>query len=206
MVFGEQCTMVRPETLDDIYKVVDEYNTIHNLPRPFHDTEFRAFYRGQSNSCWDITPSASRVKYDERSMYLNSEKEIKGGTLFSQIAYLQHYREEKGYGTRFIDFTTDIDVALFFACCDSDNLDKDGVLFIYSYGWHKPRSIETTLFSELVIAEDGIIDIEDFVNTVCRKHYKEVDEYMRENYSVPWYDKKTLKEIECLLMAFLDYG
>lgn len=45
--------------------------------------------------------------------------------LFDTIAYIQHYQT----GTRFIDFTTDKDVALYFAC--SENMDKDGALFMW---------------------------------------------------------------------------
>lgn len=196
----------RPETIDEIYKIADNYNTFHRLPHTYHDSEFRAFYRGQSNSVWEISPSASRVKYDERSMYLESEKDIKGDTLFSQVAYLQHYREKKGYGTRFIDFSTNIDIAMFFACRENDNYEKDGAVFICSYGEHKSKCIDTVIFSELVTAEDGIVDVKDFAKTICSKHSKEVDEYIRENYNAPDFNERSVIIIEHLLMTFLDYG
>ena len=48
-----------------------------------------------------------------------------GDLLFEVMAYNQHYI----HATRLIDFTMDINVALFFACCE--NIEKDAAIFMH---------------------------------------------------------------------------
>ena len=62
----------------------------------------QAFYRGQSDSSWKITPSICRDKSVDESI---SES---GDSLFEVMAYNQHYI----HATRLIDFSTDIDLSL----------------------------------------------------------------------------------------------
>lgn len=131
--------------INHIYKVANDYNSFHKLPRQGRGdtgdeyTYSRAFYRGQSDSSWKIMPSICRNKgVDERI----SES---GDLLFEVMAYEQHYNIQ---ATRLIDFTTDINIALYFACCDS--MDKDGAVFIWSYSPYDPKWMRTKIQCELV--------------------------------------------------------
>lgn len=60
------------------------------------------------------------------------------------MAYEQHYIQ----ATRLIDFTTDINIALYFACCDS--MDKDGAVFLWSYSPYDSKWVRTIIQCELV--------------------------------------------------------
>ena len=132
-------------TLEEIYDTIDEYNRFHNLPRAVHgegNPLLQAFYRGQNNSEWDISPSILRSDASEHQIPQDFQppKEL---SLFGTIAYIQHYHS----GTRFIDFSTNPDIAIFFAC-DGNN-DKDGAIFIYDYVPHRAQWYSALVLSEL---------------------------------------------------------
>ncbi len=81
----------------------------------------RFYFRGQSNSNWSLTPSIVRDEKPEPKINSNCN-------LFDEIAKFQH----NGVKTRFLDFTTNFLVALFFAC-DEKYDDIDGKLFVCEY-------------------------------------------------------------------------
>ena len=67
----------------------------------------------------------------------------KGLSLFSTIAYKQYYYT----GTRFIDFTMNPDIAVYFACNIDD--DKDGTIFVYCYIPHKAEWYSAIVMSKV---------------------------------------------------------
>ena len=97
------------EDISQIYQIANDYNSFYDLPRSGRGdpgderTYLQAFYRGQSDSSWKITPSICRDTSVDESI-LES-----GDLLFEVMAYNQHYI----HATRLIDFTMDINVALF---------------------------------------------------------------------------------------------
>lgn len=97
------------EDISQIYQIANDYNSFYDLPRSGRGdpgderTNLQAFYRGQSDSSWKITPSICRDTSVDESI-LES-----GDLLFEVMAYNQHYI----HATRLIDFTMDINVALF---------------------------------------------------------------------------------------------
>lgn len=105
----------------------------------------RMFYRGQSNYEWQIKPSVSRedVAVKEKDL-LSTYKFADNMTFFEKIAYIQHYYT----GTRFVDFTVNPEVALYFAC--SENEDKDGSFYIWSYAPDSPEWYRIIVFEELL--------------------------------------------------------
>lgn len=127
------------------------------------------FFRGQSNVEWRIEPSISR----QASKIQKSEREIlskilplkDSRSLFSEISYIQHYKDK----TRFIDFTTDYKVALFFACRDimnrkEEDAEKDGAVFIVPYAPHQSNwKTSKMLVNLLSINEDSEISIYDVI-------------------------------------------
>ncbi|MEQ2558558.1 FRG domain-containing protein [Lachnospiraceae bacterium CLA-AA-H185] len=98
------------EDISQIYQIANDYNSFYDLPRSGRGapgderTYLQEFYRGQSDSSWKITPSICRDTSVDESI-LES-----GDLLFEVMAYNQHYI----HATRLIDFTMDINVALFF--------------------------------------------------------------------------------------------
>ncbi len=174
--------------INHIYKVANDYNSFYKLPRQGRGdigdeyTYLRAFYRGQSDISWKIMPSICRNQgVDERI----SES---GDLLFEVMAYEQHYIQ----ATRLIDFTTDINIALYFACCD--HMDKDGAIFIWSYSPYDPKWMRTKIQCELVNIQKDKLSIRDFAEELLGKYPELKDKY---SYIDDFYAE---------LVSFLDHG
>ena len=185
----------RPESIKEILRVAEEYNELYHLPRPGNNTEFRAYYRGQENFLWTIQPSICRANgsMDERTAFDDIKTELESKeTLFDKIAYIQHYVT----GTRFIDFSSSLDIALFFACKDTSTTGKDGAVYIWSYDPHVSNWIDTTIMMEIICMEhDGYISIKEF-SDILRNRY---GERITSTYSRP-------ALLDLALMGYLDYG
>lgn len=176
------------EELSQVYKIANDYNLFYKLPRQGRGdpgderTYMQAFYRGQSDSSWKITPSICRdISVDESI----SES---GDSLFEVMAYNQHYI----HATRLIDFSTDIDVALYFACCD--NLDKDASIFIWSYSPDDSRWMRTKIQCELVNVEEKRLSIKEYAEILFQKYPELEDKY---SYKEDFYTE---------LVSYLDHG
>lgn len=179
---------IKVEEINHIYKVANDYNSFYKLPRQGRGdigdeyTYLQAFYRGQSVSSWKITPSICRNKdVDERIPE-------RGDSLFEVMAYEQHYIQ----ATRLIDFTTDINIALYFACCD--NMDKDGAAFILSYSPYDPKWMRTKIQCELVNIQKDKLSIREFAEDLLVKYPE-----LMENYC-------EIKDFCGELVSFLDHG
>ena len=152
------------EEISQIYKIANDYNSFYDLPRQgrgsLNDerTYLQAFYRGQSDCLWKIIPSICRGGLVDESI---SES---GDLLFEKMAYNQHYIQ----ATRLIDFTTDIDVALYFACCE--NFDKDAAIFIWSYSPDDSKWKRAIIQCELANIKEERISISKFAELLFLKY------------------------------------
>lgn len=156
-------------TIKDIKSIVKKYNKYYNLPRNGRgdendkETYAQAFFRGQSNSIWEITPSINRS--EKKEFEILKEFDVNKHTvLFDLIAYIQHYNT----GTRFIDFTTDLDVALYFAC--SENFDKDAALFLWCYSPHRATWRTGCIQTELIRMDKNEMSVQDFSEHIIKKY------------------------------------
>lgn len=128
-------------------------------------------------------PSICRDKYVDESI---SES---GDLLYEEMAYNQHYKR----GTRLIDFTTtDIDIGLYFACCEKFN--NDAVIFIWSYSPDDSRWIRTKIQCELVNVEKKRLSISEYAEILFRKYPELEDKY---SYKEDFYVE---------LASYLDHG
>ena len=104
----------------------------HDLLETYRSNVYK--YRGQSDCDWKLIPKAGRDEF----------KKTKDELIFKQWKrragfYLKHQNlndwellsiaQHTGLPTRFLDWSHNPTVALFFCC--SENLDKDGAIFIY---------------------------------------------------------------------------
>lgn len=177
------------ESIDEIYEIIEEYNTYWKLPRTGGNTETRAFYRGQANALWSIEPSILRCDTDEGAQYRKYQSKLLGKNLFDQFAYLQHYVT----GTRLIDFTINPEVALYFAC-EKESM-SDAALFLYIYNSHRAEWIDTIIFTEIMqMNYCGTLKVSEFSEKLFQKY----PELHRRFYSVP--------ELNLFLMSYLDHG
>ena len=178
-------------SLEEIYQIIQEYKKFYNLPRPglsAESPELNCFYRGQSNCEWDISPSLLRSKVEEPAL-LSTFAPKENLSLFGTIAYIQHHHQS----TRFIDFTTNPDVAIYFAC--SDNNDKDGALYIYNYAPHRSEWYTAAILSELTrIQTKDAISVQEFSYEILRYHPE-----FKERFSA-------IEDLNGTIMSFLDHG
>lgn len=150
------------ESYEDILFLQQKYSLQHTCRN--------IFYRGQVNSAWKLEPSILRDNStSEYEIIQNAMQhhniEMPISFPFEYIAKMQHY----GFPTRFLDLSTDINIALFFACFDPENQDVDGRLFIFAYGPRKPSNIQALILSELCLL-DKEITIEDFSQKLIGKY------------------------------------
>jgi len=185
---------IHVNTLEDINEIIADYNSFYNLPRPgISATDdptvyLQTFFRGQSDESWKIRASIQGVKERENEILANFDL-MNDGNPFDLIAYVQHYRT----GTRFIDFTTDKDVALYFAC--SENMDRDGALFMWCYAPHKAEWYTASVLAEVVqIKNDSKMSVQELSELMLKKYPKIKDAF-----------KETI-ELNTAIVSFLDHG
>ena len=182
---------MRACTLDDVYAVIAKYREVNGFyKRDIGDDRGNviAFFRGQSDSRWKIEASINRSKVKEQFL-LSNYKWDKEMPLFDIVSHIQHYCT----GTRFIDFTVNPDVALYFAC--SQNPEKDGSFYIWCYSPDRPVWYRTIVLNELLYIEnDEAISIQEFAEIILKKHSS-----IRERF-------KKVSELNLAIMSFLDHG
>ena len=172
-------------SIDDLYKIEKEKREYFNIvdSDPFKDN-MTLFFRGQSDYSWELKPSIMRQESIHEWEELKDYDPNKDN-LVAYIAKCQHY----GKKTRFLDFTTDINVALFFACNQDENV--DGSLFICPYTPRKMSWCDSFVISELSLLREEIT-LREFSNNLLRK-YTELKSYYKDStelstYIVSWLD------------------
>lgn len=134
-------------SVEELYEIKEEYVSSRIVAGNNREQNF--CYRGQSDADWRIVSSLERYLDENQADEANLIwifKEIEGGSLFDKIAYAQHYYSK----TRFIDFTRNIDVALYFAI--NENVDKDGAVYLYNYFSYMDTSTDALVFTEIINA------------------------------------------------------
>lgn len=136
------------ENMEDIKRIIDSGFGIDGLC---------TFFRGQSDADWPLKPKVSREpKVPDPTI-------PKGENLFKSMAKKQHDR----IPTRFLDFTTDPKVALYFAC--EKNADKDGKLFVVHYDKIDENSRYARILCELTQLKEKI-NLDEFANDISKKY------------------------------------
>lgn len=185
---------IHVNSLEDINEIITDYNCFYNLPRQGISAAddpsvcLQTFFRGQSDESWKIRASIEGAKEQEYQI-LTDFGAMHDESLFDLIAYIQHYRT----GTRFIDFTTDKDVALYFAC--SENMDKDGALYMWCYEPHKAEWYTACVLTELAqIKNDSTMSVQELSEMILRK-YPKINDIFEETI-----------DLNTAIVSFLDHG
>lgn len=186
---------IRINSLDELYAYVEAYDRAHNLPRTVYEGEppIQAFYRGQPNSVYDITPSILRSKPPELSEgeFIRKYTPSDDMSLFEAISYIQHYYT----GTRFIDFSTSPDIALYFACQTKPDKPADGALFMYCYAPHRAE-----WYSSMILTEVAALESEEKISI------KVLAEKLMIKYPQIKRGFNSTDELSMAIVSFLDHG
>ena len=165
---------------EEIRNQVDSY--INDCRKHYPMDLLNVYFRGQGKgeNDWPLVPKVKR-KGNQISEAESKRQAIDLGlwrsdsSLFENIARMQHY----GLPTRFLDYTTEVDIALFFACSNPAHYDSDGILFVCTYDVRTAQHVDTCLLSELFALEQEIT-ARDFSEHLLIK-YKELKEIYQPN-------------------------
>ena len=178
--------------MSDYERILEQIHSQIAICRKKYDTSLCSFYyRGQSNNQWKLLPSCKRPQNKMISESFVMEKAQKEGywdssrSIVENIAVLQHY----GYPTRYLDFTTNIDVALYFAC--SAREDMDGAFYIFIYYGRECSHVDSIVISELALL-DREIPLVDFSRKLLCKY----PEYESKYYDVMTFGMNILSWID----------
>ena len=166
------------EDLRDLAKVeemlLNKYKTLDQI-----------YFRGQANKEWELLPRALRKK-DMKDLHEPKTTSHICEEMFLEIAKYQHY--DIDVQTRFLDFTKDFFISLFFACEDvsKNNNSFDGCVYAVWYDARNESCIDLKLICELTQIKENVT-IQEFADLFCTEDHDN-------------------EEIVLRLASFLDYG
>lgn len=169
--------------IDDLYEIEQKIKNYFYALKCETNINNTLFYRGQTDYLWELEPGIKREpNLKEWEQLMGYEYDCH--SLFDYIAKCQHY----GKKTRFLDFTTDINIALFLC---NEHFDKDGCVYICPYSPRKAKWHDTIIISELAIQKEEIT-VDDFSRYLFNK-YKDIRDNYEDNiqlctYIVSWLD------------------
>ena len=175
---------------------IEEYESIINAYKDFyninHDSSSnvgrQVYFRGQANAKWDIEPSILHPS-NESSSFLNKHNIPSGLSLFETIAFIQHYNT----GTRFIDFTLNPYIALYFAC--NKDSSYNGSVFIYSCSPYNDDWLSAIILTELEqIDTKKPVLIESLSKNLIKKY---ID--IKTKFS-------NIEDLDMYILSFIDHG
>lgn len=123
-------------------------------------------FRGQANSEWPLTPRIYRYSNFKRYQAIIHERELLKTRPLNPNPPLTHTPYEIEWmmvcqhyevPTRLLDWTSDILIALFFACSDKSEVENDGSLFICNQNNYS----QFNFYNEKIIQEQELV----FINT-----------------------------------------
>lgn len=117
-------------------KVIKKISQLQEVKNFINETNGNMLFRGQSNCSWNVNSSWARkgginiesllYMAKEKANFMRKEKpELTNFDIYSE---LQHHRTK----TPLIDFTSDINVALWMACSEPETFNNDGAIFSVS--------------------------------------------------------------------------
>lgn len=151
------------------------------------------YYRGQSNKAWPLTPTMCRDKttpiseHDIINSAINAGWWNSSASLFENIAYLRHM----GKRMRFLDYTTNPDIAIYFACCN--HFDSDGEIIICQYDQRDFNCQDSCIIAELSLLASAI-SMRDFTGLLLKKHPE-----LQQKYA-------TWEDLGSSILVWLDHG
>ncbi len=157
--------------MDEVKSVAEYMSYLDTMQKTYPMQRYvvpATFFRGQSNKDWKISPKLYREDlFDHEGTMIKeivyaSPKEFEMDK-FDILAKLQHF----GFPTRLLDVSSNPLVALYFACSDKNEMEHDGVVYIFL---NLPAFWSDNLLIKLIM--DFIFD--HTPNSFCLTNFLEV--------------------------------
>lgn len=206
-----------------IIKSISEYLEYLSTLKQIHNTTLTVssftFFRGQANSHWNLSPSLYRKGlFNCESTLLTQIKHICPNEIpnnrFDALVKMQHY----GMPTRLLDTTTNPLVALYFACENQSEKEKDGVVYVFpnlAVSWSTDPLVELIMdfifdyYPHSVHLDEMLIHAkEKYADSLHRLMPKDIDSllYYLTIPAFPVMPAKTNERIEAQDGAFFIFG
>lgn len=173
------------------------------------------FYRGQARD-WELKTSLQRAREDNDDqqidvpeLFWKNAEWNENYSFFENIAHMQHYQKP----TRLLDFTTSVDVALYFACSSEKHIEEDGVLYCCSYRRRNCELYDVKLMMEIACLKNEI-KVDKFIALFLEKYpeyengkffynlwYKDWVQYPEE-----WHCDIGRENLGAMLLSWIDHG
>ena len=137
--------VIRINSYEDIEKIIE------SLKLNWKEESYKFYFRGQAVDKWRLLPGMLRSKIDEKAQI---EEDKTTDTISVKMAAAQHY----GKKTRCLDFTRNMDIALYFAVRDKEYENEDGALYILWYYPHDPDWFTNYLMHYISTSNKFILD------------------------------------------------
>lgn len=184
-------------------KVTDVETFLKQLPRLDEKMGGNIFYRGQSNTDYNLTPSVLRgnMKFKEHEIYnkimTECAHEFDECKLHNEIlSKMQHY----GVPTRLFDVTTNALVALYFACEGKKNV--DGVVYVIKTNKSKIKQYDSDAVSILSSLPRFNYEEKKLMLELAKKSLEIADGQKIDNFNSQKIIKRLLHEIKKEKPAF----
>lgn len=164
--------MNKNNNINNLTEFIQKISELNNSTNNFRSTSVSSlnFYRGQSNSSWELEPKLYRENLFKKEGVLISEfirispNHFNNGNYFDQLVKMQHY----GLPTRLLDTTQNPLVALFFACYDENQKTADGNVYFFPQlpTFNQNNSFVSLILKYIFEYSEFPLDIENFKDQV----------------------------------------
>lgn len=172
------------KTINTVAEYLEHIDSIVRIPRTTHTVGCFTFFRGQSNSSWNVSPSLFRKNlfYAENLLLTEIKHTCPSEMMdnqFDTLVKMQHY----GMPTRLLDTTTNPLVALYFACESNTEKECDGAVYAFP---NMPTSWSSDALVDLIM--DFVfnyyplnVQLDQMLELSKTKYFDEIHRLMPEN-------------------------
>lgn len=164
------------EDLKNLQKNIDSliYEAKNNIENE-EKSSWKTYYRGEATEFETVANIFRHNEEIQESQLIENwlRENTDNDKSLTTIGKMQHYGEH----TRLLDFSTDINVALYFACKDEKKIDKQGFVYCYHTNCISDEKDENCqILTDFCFFDTlGDIPLHEFIKKESQKYKKSID-------------------------------